>query len=246
MRRGVRDRGRPFGQIRSGRSSEPTLAACFSRWGLTLRRLHLTPVVGACVVALAVAASAGAYAAVTGSPKAIVACVGHKGGGLYVAHTCAHGDRVLTWNVTGAQGPAGKDGAAGAAGPKGDTGAAGSPGPFPGVLPAGITLRGNWASGSSAGGTAFGSISFGFAFASAPAFHYVPGPASVPAGCMGGTSANPTAQPGNLCLYSNGFPLNTSGPKVTGAANVWGTLFTMSSTSNAAFADGGTWAATSP
>jgi hypothetical protein len=216
---------------------------------LTLRRVHLTPAVGACVIALAVAASAGAYVAGTGSSGTIVACVGHKGGGLYVARKCAHGDRVLTWSVTGPQGPAGKDGAAGAAGPKGDTGAAGSPGspgPFPGVLPAGITVRGNWAGGSSSGGTAFGSISFGFAFASAPAFHYVPGPASVPAGCTGGTSANPTAQPGNLCLYSNGFPLNTSGPKVTGAANVWGTLFTMSSTSNAAFADGGTWAATSP
>ena len=208
--------------------------------------MHLTPALGACVIALAVVASAGAYAATTGTSKAIVACVSHKGGALYVAHACAHGDRVLTWSVTGPQGPAGKDGATGAAGPKGDTGPAGSPGPFPGVLPAGITLRGNWGGGSSAGGTAYESISFGFAFASAPAFHYVPGPASVPAGCTGGTSANPTAQPGNLCLYSNGFPLNTSGPKVTGAANVWGTLFTVSSTSNAAFADGGTWAATSP
>jgi hypothetical protein len=211
-----------------------------------LRRLHLTPALGACVIALAVAASAGAYAVTTGSSGTIVACVGHKGGGLYVAHTCAHGDRVLTWSVTGPQGPAGKDGAAGAAGPKGDTGAAGAPGPFPSVLPAGITLRGNWAGGSSAGGTALESISFGFAFASAPSFHYVRGPVSVPAGCTGGTSSNPTAQPGNLCLYSNGFPLNTAGPVVTGAANAWGTLFTVSSTSNAAFGDGGTWAATSP
>ena len=130
--------------------------------------------------------------------------------------------------------------------PEGRHRGGGLSGSLPGVLPAGITLRGNWAGGSSAGGTAFESISFGFAFASAPAFHYVPGPASVPAGCTGGTSANPTAQPGNLCLYSNGFPLNTSGPKVTGAADAWGTLFTVSSTSNAAFADGGTWAATSP
>lgn len=205
--------------------------------------MHLTPALGAVVVALVAAASAGAYVAATRSPGTIVACVGHKGGALYVAHTCAHGDKSLTWSVAGTEGPAGKDGAVGPAGPKGDTGAAG---PFPGVLPAGITVRGNWAGGSALGGTAYASISFGFAFASAPAFHYVAGPASVPPGCAGGSNTNPTAQPGNLCLYSNGFPLNTSGPVVTGAANAWGTLFTIKSINNAGFADGGTWAATSP
>jgi hypothetical protein len=208
--------------------------------------VHLTPALGVCAVALVAAASAGAYAVATRSPGTIVACVSHKGGGLYVAHRCAHGDKSVTWSVTGAPGPAGKDGAAGAAGPKGDAGPAGLPGPFPGVLPTGITVRGNWAGGSTTGGTAVGSISFGFAFASAPAFHYVAGPASVPAGCAGGTSAAPTAKPGNLCLYSQGFPLNTVGPVVTGAANAWGTLFTVSSTVNGPFADGGTWAATSP
>jgi hypothetical protein len=211
--------------------------------------VHLTPALGVSVVALVVAASAGAYAAATGSSGTIVACVGHKGGGLYIARKCARGDRVLKWSVTGPQGPAGtagKDGAAGPAGPKGDTGALGLPGPFPGVLPTGVTVHGNWAGGSNTGGKAYESISFGFTFASAPTFHYVPGPASVPAGCSGGTSFNPTAQPGNLCLYSQGFPLNTSGAVVTGAANVEGTLFTVSSSSNAAFADGGTWAATSP
>ena len=157
--------------------------------------------------------------------------------------------------MTGPQGPAGKDGKDGTAasvGAKGDTGPAGAKGdtgpagPFPNALPAGITVRGSWAAGAPVGGTAHGSISFGFAFASAPTFHYVPGPASVPAGCSGGSSGNPTAQPGNLCLYSNGFPLNTHGPVVTGAASAWGTLFTVSSINNTLFADGGTWAATSP
>jgi hypothetical protein len=205
--------------------------------------VHLTPALGAGAIALVVAASAGAYVAATRSPATIVACVAHKGGGLYVARRCARGDKLLKWSVTGPEGAAGKDGAAGPAGPKGDPGA---PGPFPGVLPTGITVRGNWAGGSSSGGTAYESISFGFAFASAPTFHYVAGPASVPAGCSGGTSANPTAQPGNLCVYSQGFRLNTAGPVVTGAANAWGTLFTVSSSSNAGFADGGTWAATSP
>jgi len=221
-----------------------------------LRRVHLTPALGVSLVALVVAASAGAYAAATGSSGTIAACVGHKGGGLYVARTCARGDRRLKWSVTGPQGPAGtagtagtagKDGGAGPAGPKGDTGAPGLPGPFPGVLPAGITVRGNWAGGSSAAGTAYLSISFGFKFASAPTFHYVAGPVSVPAGCSGGTAANPTAQPGNLCLYSQGWSLNTSGPVVTGAPNATGTLFTLSSSSpGIGFADGGTWAATSP
>jgi hypothetical protein len=63
---------------------------------------------------------------------------------------------------------------------------------------------------------------------------------------LGGTHQNPTAQPGNLCLYSAGFPLNTAGAVVTGAPNAWGTLFTVSSIVAGLFADGGTWAATSP
>jgi len=209
-----------------------------------------------CLAALVVAVSGGAYAAAAGSPGAIVACVHHSGGGLYIARTCAGHDRLLKWSVAGPQGPAGKDGAtgpAGPAGPKGDTGPAGpkgdagsAGGPSSGVLPSGVTVRGNWAGGSSTGGTAFESISFGSTFASAPTFHYVAGPASVPAGCTGGTSANPTAQPGNLCVYSVGFRVNTPGAVVTGAPNTAGTLFTVSSSSNAAFSDGGTWAATSP
>jgi len=107
-------------------------------------------------------------------------------------------------------------------------------------------VRGSWAGGSSATGTAYESISFGFTFASAPTFHYVHGVLSVPAGCAGGTANNPTAQPGNLCLYSNGFPLNTAGAVVTGAPNAWGALFTVSSEAPGAFNDGGSWAATSP
>ena len=147
---------------------------------------------------------------------------------------CKKSERAVSWNVRGPQGVVGSPGTKG------------PPGPFPGVLPRGITVHGNWAGGSSTSGTAYESISFGFTFASAPAFHYVPGPASVPAGCSGGTNANPTAQPGNLCLYSAGWAANTTGAVVTGAPNRWGTLFTLSSISSGFFADGGTWAATSP
>jgi hypothetical protein len=211
---------------------------------------------GVALVALFVAVSGGAYAATTRSSAAIVACVHHAGGGLYIARKCAPHDKLLQWNTTGPQGPAGKDGGAAAVGPKGDTGpagpkgdagAVGPAGPFPKVLPSGITVRGSWAAGGQAGGgTAYGSISFGFTFASAPTFHYVGGPASVHTGCTGGTSSNPTADPGNLCFYSNGFPINTLGAVVTGAASTGGTLFTVSSINNNIFADGGTWAATSP
>lgn len=214
-----------------------------------MREVHVSPALGVSIAALVLAASGGAYAATSGSSGSIVACVHHKGGGLYVAHKCVSHDKRLQWNVAGPTGPAGRDGSSGPPGPAGnigETGPPGSSGTFPGVLPKGVTLRGNWAGGSSAAGTAYESISFGFAFASPPTFNYVRGSLSVPAGCAGGTNLNPTAEPGNLCLYSNGFPSNTSGPVVTGAANAWGTLFTLSSETAKGFADGGTWAATSP
>ena len=210
--------------------------------------MHVSPALGVSLAALVLAASGGAYAATSGSSGSIVACVHHKGAGLYMARKCATHDKRLRWGVagpTGPTGPAGKDGSNGLGGPTGETGPPGPSGPFPSVLPRGVTLRGNWAGGSSSAGTAYESISFGFAFASPPAFNYVHG-VSVPAGCAGGTNLNPTAQPGNLCLYSNGFPSNTQGPEVTGATDAWGTLFTVNSETAKGFADGGTWAATSP
>ena len=213
--------------------------------------MHVNPALGVSLAAFVLAASGGAYAATSGSSGSIVACVHHTGGGLYVARRCATHDKRLKWGVTGpagAAGPAGRDGATGPGGPAGSAGEAGPPGPsgpFPGVLPRGVTLRGNWAGGSSAAGTAYESISFGFAFASPPTFNYVHG-VSVPAGCAGGTNLNPTAEPGNLCLYSNGFPTNTNGAEVTGGTDAWGTLFTVKSIEAKGFADGGTWAATSP
>jgi hypothetical protein len=72
------------------------------------------------VLALVVAVSGGAYAAASSSSGTITACVRHKGGALYVAHSCARRDRRLTWNVAGVPG---RDGATGAPGP--DTGPAG-------------------------------------------------------------------------------------------------------------------------
>ncbi len=223
-----------------------TLAACLSTWGLTLRRVHLTPALGACVIALVVAASAGAYAAATGSSSAIVACVSHKGGGLYVARTCAHGDRVLTWSVTGPQGPAGKDGAAGAAGPKGDTGAAGSPGPSRACSRRGSRCAATGRADPVPEARPSSRSRSASRLRRPPRSTTCPAPRQYPPAAREVRAPTRRRSRGTSALYSNGFPLNTSGPKVTGAANAWGTLFTVSSTSNAGFADGGTWAATSP
>ncbi len=68
---------------------------------------------GVALVALVVAASGGAYAAVTASPTQIHACVHHHGGGLYQARKCGHGDSRLVWSVIGPSGPAGPAGGQG-------------------------------------------------------------------------------------------------------------------------------------
>jgi hypothetical protein len=101
----------------------------------------------------------------------------------------------------GAAGPPGTPGTAGAAGAKGDTGA---PGPFPGVLPAGKTLRGAWAlaanSPTASSSSAGDSISFGYRFASAPVPQLVP-TGTAPPNCPG-TVANPQAANGYVCIYT--------------------------------------------
>jgi hypothetical protein len=91
-----------------------------------MRKRYFNPSMAVALVALVTAASGGAYAAVGGSPSTISACVRHGGGGLYAAHRCEHGDRRLTWNATGPEGPAG---AQGPIGPQGAAGPAGAIGP---------------------------------------------------------------------------------------------------------------------
>ena len=91
-----------------------------------MRRRYFNPSMAVSLVALVIAASGGAYAAVGVSPSTISACVRHGAGGLYAANRCEHGDRRLTWNATGPQGPGGPQGPAG---PQGATGPAGAIGP---------------------------------------------------------------------------------------------------------------------
>lgn len=93
---------------------------------------------------------------------------------------------------------AGPMGPAGATGP---AGAPGVPGPLTARLPAGVTLRGNYALSLSAGADdlqrVFAPISFGFM--AAVQARYVSAAASVPE-CPG-TAEFPDAAPGYLCVY---------------------------------------------
>jgi hypothetical protein len=84
-----------------------------------VRRPRLTPSMGVSLVALVVAASGGAYAAVGGSPGVIRACVHRTGGGLYIARHCARHDKGLAWSATGPSGSRGLQGPQGLQGPPG-------------------------------------------------------------------------------------------------------------------------------
>jgi len=94
-----------------------------------MKRFRISPTLGVALIAVVLAASGGAYAAVKTSAKTISVCINRKGGALYSARRCARHDRRLSWNADGRQGAAG---AAGAQGPAGAPGSAGTPG-RPGV-----------------------------------------------------------------------------------------------------------------
>lgn len=120
----------------------------------------------------------------------------------------------------GPQGPQGSTGNNGSNGEKGATGATGSPWPGGGTLPSKQTLRGNWLIYARAGGVEplVENVSFGLALSKAPAVHWImkngeeAGVEEVSGvlkqknqtstACTGEVS-NPTAEPGNLCLYTN-------------------------------------------
>jgi hypothetical protein len=156
----------------------------------------------------------------------------------------------------GAPGNSGANGAPGARGPAGPPGPPGQPG-FSGTLPSGVTLRGTF-------GIQIGSadalipvttdISFGAALAAPPAASLLPlGSPSTPA-CPG-TPANPTAAPGNLCVYeSTHLNIGAEGladPSVTGVqpgqASAFGALiFVRAQSGGARMQSAGTWAVTAP
>jgi hypothetical protein len=104
----------------------------------------------------------------------------------------------------GPAGPAGAAGAQGAKGDKGDKGDQGDPGPLLSTLPSGKTLVGEYNIGgdvATAGHFLYANLSFQFPLASAPTGHIILADAST-TDCPG-TSANPQAAPGQLCLYES-------------------------------------------
>ena len=106
---------------------------------------------------------------------------------------------------TGAQG---SRGAPGLTGPKGDEGDQGVPGPVTGVLPSGVTERGAFVARDTSGTESQidTAISFGLSLSAAVPAFYVDG---APTAACPGSATNPTAAPGNLCLYK------------TVASNIW-------------------------
>jgi hypothetical protein len=107
----------------------------------------------------------------------------------------------------GAEGKEGKQGTQGIPGEEGKEGPEGSPWTAGGTLPSGKTETGNWAYGfaneKEVGVPQFVSLSFNIPLATiSEEVHYVKQAEAAPAGCTGGTAAEPKADPGNLCIYA--------------------------------------------
>jgi hypothetical protein len=221
------------------------------------------------VIALVFAMMGGAYAATNGNPLA----------GASKAKKGPRGPKGPKGD-TGPAGPAGSIGAqgpAGPAGPKGDTGPSGAPGApgapgkdgkngttgFTETLPSGKTETGAWGlAGPEFEGNkmAVAPISFNIPLDSTlDAAHVVivKKNATAGTGCTGGTAAEPTAEPGYLCIYTTEGSLGTQGATAfiqapggfSGGASATGALVISVELKNAAeTADGelvyGTWAVT--
>ncbi len=207
-----------------------------------------SPALAVATLALVLALGGGAYAAVGGGSETIVACFHHKGGGLYIAHRCARGDKHgLRWNVTGQPGPKGAQGGQGA---QGAQGVQGNPAAYPTVLPSGHTETGAFAvrfTAAAASDSGDAEVSFPLPLSIAPT------PADNlddPSACPGTVTA-PTATAGNFCFYlgqiHNVSTIHTADP--SGNPDVMGTiggLLTISSTAAGDTIYRGTWAVTAP
>jgi hypothetical protein len=129
--------------------------------------------------------------------------------------------------------------------------------PRPFTLESGQTLRGTFLAGTqaSAAGVAFGTnITFQFPLASAPSVpfaNFIAAGASATTNCPD-SPTNPTALPGNLCVYEGGSQnssfiefLRASVP-ATGLADPVGVALSFSTTAAGTAASVGTWAVTAP
>jgi hypothetical protein len=156
--------------------------------------------------------------------------------------------------AAGPAGPQGADGPIGPRGPSGPQGLQGPPGPFPdGDLPSGKTLRGTFSMGGrspdTGPDTALSEISFGFQFASAPEPHFIEFGGTPPPECPG-TSLEPQALPGHLCVYeslaSRVGTRGINGPDGDDTTYRFGARLFALGSEPGIFISQGTWAATSP
>lgn len=151
--------------------------------------------------------------------------------------------------LPGAPGPAGSPGTpggpAGPKGDKGDPGAQGPAGPFPeGNLPAGKTIRGNWAMATEDSSLGMTGFSFGFQLVASPTVHIIQAAAATPAGCTGSVT-NPGADSGHLCVFETGSSNKAAGYPSFLASTRWGaSIYFFAAGAGIAY-DYGTWAVTS-
>jgi hypothetical protein len=158
--------------------------------------------------------------------------------------------------VAGAQGPRGLQGLQGPQGGPGSPGAPGAQGPagpFPGTLPAGNTIRGEYTvrDTAAAGGEEIQvPISFGFTLAAPPATHYINAGTPPPPQCPGTVTA-PQALPGHLCIYEADILNSTtrgefdSTDGLENHASTFGAAVFADSAAAGAYRVRGTWAVTS-
>ena len=191
-------------------------------------RRHLTYANVVVTLALVFAMSGGAYAAskylITSTkqikPSVLKQLTGKTGAKGATGATGSTGPQGPT-GPAGPSGTAGKDGAAGVGteGKQGPEGKEGSPWTAGGTLPSHKTLVGDWGLIASAAGGATSvstSVSFGIPLSEGPAAHYIRTTGKEPfynegtekeeertAGGCTGSASNPTAEPGNLCVYAS-------------------------------------------
>jgi hypothetical protein len=127
--------------------------------------------------------------------------------------------------------------------------------PRPFTLESGQTLRGTYTANAASGGAIMAAtFTFPLPLASAPAApfaNFIPAGGAATTSCPG-SSANPTALPGNLCVYEASFQNRTfqfifgPGSAVRDTAHTFGAGVTFTSTGLGNAWSYGTWAVTAP
>jgi hypothetical protein len=149
----------------------------------------------------------------------------------------------------GPAGPQGSQGSQGTSGLKGDPGATNS---YPATLPSGQTERGVFAGEADDVGNAnahtYATAAFPIPLAGAPTANIIQSGGASTAQCPG-SSANPQATAGNLCVYVNNSSgavtvFDPSNPANPINSSKWGA--TISIISSGAAYEYGTWAVTAP